>query len=161
MKFPIRVPFVELLGFELLGIGDGQAEIAVELNEELHNSFQVAHGGLTMTLLDVAMAHAARSVHLRLGADGEMPDLGPGAVTIEMKTSFLAPGLGRLVARGRLLHRTATLAFCEGSVHAGNGRLCAHATGTFKYLRAIPTRASAPTPPPDPEGFTFGGSGSD
>lgn len=96
-----------------------------------------------------------------LGADGEMPDLGPGAVTIEMKTSFLAPGLGRLVARGRLLHRTATLAFCEGSVHAGNGRICAHATGTFKYLRAIPTRASAPMPPPDPEGFTFGGSGSD
>lgn len=161
MKFPIRIPFVELLGFELLGIGDGQAEIAVELKEDLHNSFQVAHGGLTMTLLDVAMAHAARSVHLRLGADGEMPDLGPGAVTIEMKTSFLAPGLGRLVARGRLLHRTATLAFCEGSVHAGNGRICAHATGTFKYLRAIPTRASAKPPPPDPEGFTFGGSGSD
>lgn len=85
-----------------------------------------------MTLLDVAMAHAARSVHRHL------PDLGPGVVTVEMKTSFMRPGEGELRAVGRLLHRSTTMAFCEGSVYAADRKLCAHATGTFKYLRALP-----------------------
>jgi hypothetical protein len=39
----------------------GEAEIALPLRPELENSWGVAHGGVTMTLLDVAMAHAARS----------------------------------------------------------------------------------------------------
>jgi uncharacterized protein (TIGR00369 family) len=132
MQFPVHIPFVEALGFELLGMGEGEAEIAVGLHQGLLNSFQVAHGGLTMTLLDVVMAHAARSV-LR-----DQPNFGPGVVTIEMKTSFLRPGEGRLVGRGTLLHRSATLAFCEGRVLGGDGALCAHATATFKYLRALP-----------------------
>ena len=66
-----------------------------------------------------------------------------GCVTIEMKTSFMRPGEGRLVSFGRLLHRTATLAFVEGSVYSGAGEaraLCAHATGTFKYVRKLPTQ---------------------
>jgi uncharacterized protein (TIGR00369 family) len=59
--------------------------------------------------------------------------------TIEMKTSFVRPAEGELRALGKLLHRTSTLAFCEASVVDGSGQLCAHATGTFKYLRALPT----------------------
>ena len=166
MRFPVRIPFVEQLGFELLRMGEGEAEIAVTLSEGLCNSFKVAHGGLTMTLLDAVMAHAARSVGVSasparsvgvsasparnvgvsLGparsedtdTDIGAADLGPGVVTIEMKTSFMRPGEGRLTGRGKLLHRSATLAFCEGSVFAADGALCAHATATFKYLRALP-----------------------
>jgi uncharacterized protein (TIGR00369 family) len=59
-------------------------------------------------------------------------------VTVEMKTSFLRPGLGTLRAVGRRQHRTASLAFCEGSVFDEKGELVAHATGTFKYMRALP-----------------------
>ena len=128
MQFKVVIPFVESLGFELVRFGDGESELAVTLREELTNSWSVAHGGVTMTLLDVAMAHAARS----LDADG------PGVVTVEMKTSFMRPGLGRLSARGKLLHRTASMAFCEGSVHGADGTLVAHATGTFKYMRRLP-----------------------
>ena len=132
MQFSVRIPFVEHLGFELVRFEAGEAEIALQLREELCNSWSVAHGGVTMTLLDVVMAHAARSPH-QPGHDSS-----PGVVTVEMKTSFLRPGLGRLVARGRLLHRTASLAFCEGSVLDGEGQLAAHASGTFKYLRGLP-----------------------
>jgi uncharacterized protein (TIGR00369 family) len=128
MEFKVVIPFVESLGFELLAFGDGASEIAVELREELTNSWSVAHGGVTMTLLDVAMAHAARSTDPQ----------GPGVVTVEMKTTFLRPGLGRLVGRGKLLHRSTSLAFCEGSVSGGDGALIAHATGTFKYMRGLP-----------------------
>lgn len=145
MDFPVHIPFVEQLGFELVAVGDGEAEVAIVLGERHLNSFKVAHGGVTMTLLDVAMAHAARSVnrHRR--------HFGPGVVTIEMKTSFIRPGLGRLRGLGTLLSRTATLAFCEARVLGEDGTLCAHATGTFKYMNALPTGARATTPLQGPE----------
>ena len=133
IDFPVRIPFVEELGLELWGFGDGHAELRVDLAEAHLNSWEVAHGGVLMTMLDVAMAHAARSIHSHL------PDRGPGVATIEMKTSFMRPAEGELRALGKLLHKTTTMAFTEGSVVDGEGRLCAHATATFKYLRALPT----------------------
>ena len=132
MDFPRNIPFVQNLGFELLKFQDGEAEIAVDLRDELCNSWMVAHGGLTMTLLDVAMAHAARSPREGFEAKGQ------GVVTIEMKTSFMRPGLGRLLAKARLVHGTASIAFCEGSVFDESGALVAHATGTFKYMSGLP-----------------------
>ena len=132
MQFPVVIPFVEHLGFELIRFEGGEAEIQLELRPELLNSFLVGHGGVSMTLLDVVMAHAARS------ANSEPGDTAPGAVTIEMKTSFMRPAEGRLRAVGKLLHRSATMAFTEGHVYGGDGQLCAHATGTFKYVRRLP-----------------------
>lgn len=127
-----RIPFVELLGVEVLAFEGGAAELALTLREELCNSWSVAHGGVTMTLLDVAMAHAARSPNQAGHPTSE------SVVTIEMKTSFMRPALGRLVARGRVLRRTAGMAFCEGSMTDETGELVAHATGTFKYLKGLP-----------------------
>jgi uncharacterized protein (TIGR00369 family) len=132
LQFLVHIPFVELLGLELLRFERGEAEIAVGLRDELTNSWGVAHGGVTMTLLDVVMAHAARAP----GDDGVAEE--SGVVTIEMKTTFIRPGLGRLVGSGRRLHRTASLAFCEGSLADADGQLIAHATGTFKYLKGLP-----------------------
>ena len=68
---------------------------------------------------------------------GEAPRDAPGIVTVEMKTSFMRPATGRLMASGHLLHGTKSMAFCEGSVRDESGALCAHATGTFKFLRAL------------------------
>lgn len=127
MEFQVRIPFVEHLGFRLVRWADGEAEIGFDPAPEHLNSFEVVHGGATMTLLDVVMAHAARSVQQDMGA-----------VTIEMKTSFLQAARGPQTAHGRLLHRTATMAFTEGRVLDADGRLCAHATGTFKYVRRLP-----------------------
>ena len=109
----------------------GESELALQLRPELSNGWKVAHGGALMTLLDVAMASAARSS----AADGT--EESSGVVTIEMKTTFMQPGEGRLVATGRRLHRTASLAFCEATVIGGDGKLVAQATGTFKYMRAL------------------------
>ncbi|MFN5049924.1 PaaI family thioesterase [Roseateles sp.] len=134
LKFPVHIPFVEELGLELHAMAEGQAELQVDLRQAHLNSWEVAHGGVLMTLLDVAMAPAARSIH------ADQPGFGPGVVTVEMKTSFMRPGEGRLRAVGRLLHRSTTMAFCEGSVLGEDGKLCAHATGTFKYLKALPGR---------------------
>jgi len=129
---PTQVPFADFIGLSLVRMQGGEAELTVAMKAELLNTWQVAHGGVTMTLLDVAMAHAARSLNIK-GSDK-----GPGVVTVEMKTTFMRPGEGDLTCRARVLHRSSAMAYTEGSVYSANGLLCAHATGTFKYLRALP-----------------------
>lgn len=154
LEFPLRIPFVEELGFELWAFAEGRAEVRVDIDQAHLNSWQVAHGGVLMTLLDVAMAHAARSIHGDLAA----AIAAPGVATIEMKTSFMRAAEGALRAKAALLHRTTTLAFCEGSVFDAEDQLCAHATATFKYLRALPGKGrhvkplqhAAPSHPQEP-----------
>jgi acyl-coenzyme A thioesterase PaaI-like protein len=46
----------------------------------------------------------------------------------------------------KVLHRSTTMAFCEASVLDDDNHLCAHATGTFKYLRALPTKGRTMKP---------------
>ena len=130
MDFQVRIPFVDHLGFRLERWEGGEAELHYDPAPDHLNSFNVVHGGASMTLLDVVMAHAARSVQQDMGA-----------VTIEMKTSFMRAAQGALVARGKLLHRTATMAFTEGSIFDAAGKLCCHATGTFKYVPRLPVGA--------------------
>ena len=120
----IQIPFVAHMGFCLEHCAQGQSEISYAPLPEHLNSLGVTHGGALMTLLDVSMATAARS---------ETP--GQGVVTIEMKTSFMQAASGPLTARGQLLHRTATLAFTQSTVYDVQGRTCAMAVGTFKYLK--------------------------
>ncbi|AVP58116.1 PaaI family thioesterase [Pulveribacter suum] len=133
LDFGPEVPFVRELGFTLHHMEGGASELRYAPRAQHLNSFGVVHGGASMTLLDVAMAVAARSLQ---------PDM--GVVTIEMKTSFLQPARGALVARGRLLHRTRTTAFVEGTVHDAEGRVCSHATGTFRYLHRPEGAADVP-----------------
>lgn len=128
IEFGVDIPFVHHLGFELKMFDGGHSQIDYEPKPEHLNSFNVTHGGASMTLLDVTMALAARS----MGQD-------MGVVTIEMKTSFMQPARGKLVAKGRLIHRTATLAFTEASIFDAQDRICAHATGTFKYVKRLAT----------------------
>jgi len=134
LPFPLLNPYVAHQGFTLHRMAGGEAELQLQLQAQHLNSFEVAHGGVLMGLLDVAMAHAARSLHM------DQPGMGPGVVTLEMKTSFMRPGEGRLRARAKVLNATPTLAFCEGRVEDDMGALCAHATATFKFVRALPSR---------------------
>ena len=129
--FGVEIPFVHHLGFELTVFEAGLSELHYTPRPEHLNSNAVAHGGAVMTLLDVSMAAAARSVS---------PEL--GVVTIEMKTSFMQPSLGKLICKGHLMHRTKSMAFTEATVFDDAGRACAHATGTFKYVSRRPTEIS-------------------
>jgi len=131
MDFPINIPFARHLGFQLLHMLDGQAELAFTPAEHHCNSFRMAHGGVVMTMLDIGMSLAARSL--------QEPERihTTGAVTVEMKSSFMRPGEGPLRCAAQVMHRTATLAFCEARVLMSNGDLVAHATGTFKFVRAV------------------------
>ena len=135
IPFGVHIPFVASLGFTLKKFENGTSELHYSPRAEHHNSFAITHGGAVMTLLDVVMATAARSVEKEMGV-----------VTIEMKTSFMRPakttGDEHLVAKGLLLHRTKTMAFTDGKVYDADGQLCAHATGTFKYVKRTPSVSS-------------------
>ena len=127
--FPVDNPFLEELGVEFLQMADGEAQVALDLAPRHMNSWHVSHGGLTMTLLDVAMSLAGRSLY---------PDA-KAAVTVDMNTSFVQPGGrpgGRLIAKGKAFHRSTTMCFCEGEVWNGD-KLVAKSMGTFKYLKRL------------------------
>jgi uncharacterized protein (TIGR00369 family) len=134
-SFGAYIPFVEHLGFEMVFFEDGESELRFTPEAEHMNSFNVTHGGAIMTLLDVTLATAARSV-----------DKAVGVVTIEMKTSFMQPARGTLTGKGRLIHRTRSMAFTEGTVFDADGKVCAHATGTFKYVARAPAPSDAQHP---------------
>jgi len=158
LAFALDIPFVEALGMQLWRFDSGHAEVSLDLQPTMMNSWQVAHGGVVMTLLDVAMAHAARSAR-----EGD-PGGPPGLATIEMKTSFMRAAEGRLVATGTLLHATSKMAFCEGTVRDAGGAICAHATGTFRFLRALRRTHLGEAPAnvdPDPAAGTRGGGEAD
>jgi uncharacterized protein (TIGR00369 family) len=144
----IESPFVDHLGVRLVSAEDGHSEVALALTDAQMNTWQVAHGGVTMTLADVALATAARS----LAEDGV------GVVTVEMKVTFMQPGRGELRAFGHVLHRSSTMAYCEGEVRDSSGHFVAKALGTFKYMRRLGvgrggverSRRRAPAPKPGP-----------
>jgi len=125
--FRNEVPFIKDLGVEFLAADAGRASVALQLSARHLNSWNVAHGGVLMTLLDVAMAVAGRSLDPSAG----------GGVTVEMKSSFLQPAHAgtRLIASGHAFHRSATMAFCEGEIRDAEGRLIAKSMVTFKYIR--------------------------
>lgn len=140
LGFPAEIPFVKELGLELHACGDGRAELQLPTGQRHLNSWGVVHGGVLMTLLDVAMAQAARSTAWDAMASSQQP--APGVATVEMKTTFLRAAQGHLRAMGTVLHRSPTLVFCEASAFDADGDLCAHGTGTFKILRALPVKSN-------------------
>jgi uncharacterized protein (TIGR00369 family) len=125
----LDVPFIDDLGIDFLDAPPGEGRVALQLQPRHLNSWQVAHGGVLMTMLDVAMAIAGRS----------LDPAARGGVTVEMKTSFLQPGPAgtRLLAIGRAFHRSTTMSFCEGEVRDADERLIAKAMGTFKTIQRI------------------------
>jgi uncharacterized protein (TIGR00369 family) len=94
MNFGAEIPFVTHLGFALEAFDGGESTIVYTPLPEHLNSFAVTHGGAIMTLLDVTMATAARSVQKDMGV-----------VTIEMKTSFMQPAPGAGVYRSHAVRR--------------------------------------------------------
>jgi uncharacterized protein (TIGR00369 family) len=127
--FPVEIPFLHDLGVEFVSMAGGEAQVALNLSQRHMNSWHVTHGGVTMTLLDVVMSMAGRSLD---------PDA-RGGVTVEMKTSFMQPAGkpgGRIIAKGKAIHQSTTMCFCDGELWDGD-KLVAKAMGTFKYLKRL------------------------
>jgi uncharacterized protein (TIGR00369 family) len=119
------VPFAEFLGLRIVASEPGLARLEMDLRPELLNSFHDAHGGVVMTMADVALAVAAITL------DGAAK----GAITVSLSVSFVGPGQGTLLAEARCLRAGSGLAFSEGEIRDAAGNLVAMALGTFKLRR--------------------------
>ncbi|WP_231969736.1 PaaI family thioesterase [Polynucleobacter necessarius] len=74
-----------------------------------------------MTLLDFAMAAAARSSF----------NHPLGVITIDMTTRFLRTSVGKIVVEGRVLKAGKSINYCEAVVLSESGEMTAKSSGTF------------------------------
>jgi acyl-CoA thioesterase len=54
-------PFSKLLGMQLLEIGEGFCKLEMKVTNDMLNGFSIAHGGITYSLADSALAFASNS----------------------------------------------------------------------------------------------------
>jgi uncharacterized protein (TIGR00369 family) len=121
-----HVPFTAHLGMVVERAEAGEATVSLELAPHLLNNHGAGHGGVLMTLLDVAMANAALS---RIAYAREV-------VTVDMHIAFMRPSSGRLVATARATGGGRSMCFCEASVTDAQGVVAAQTMGTFRYRDA-------------------------
>lgn len=120
-------PFMDDIGLMTYRDEEGARIVTLKLQRRHLNAAMHTHGGVILTLLDVAMGSASR-LH---------GDTGRSTVTVEMKASFLRPGGSEgetIAARGFVRHATRSLAFCDAELRGEDGLLLATASGTFKYM---------------------------
>lgn len=118
----------QTLGFRIVAVSQADKSVEVEFEakaELLLNPMKQVQGGYLCAMLDECMSVAC------MVASG-MTHVAP---TAEMKTTFFRPALpGKLKGVGRVAKWGRTIAFTEGELYDGDGRLLAKATGT-----AVPT----------------------
>src|SRR6516165_1579430 len=121
--FGVEIPFAAHCGIIALTGEPGIARLKVGLKDHHQNNIGIAHGGIILTLLDIALGSAAR-----LSVEASV-------MTNDKQTAFLSPGRGELFGEGRVVRPGRSLIFCEGDVRDAQGVLVAKASGLFKPAR--------------------------
>jgi uncharacterized protein (TIGR00369 family) len=122
----IPPPVAELIGIEVVSVGEGETTMKLEAQERHSNPMGTIHGGILCDLADAAMG---MSFYSTLG-EGET------FTTLELKMNYLRPfWTGTLLAHGKVISRGKTVGLTECRVVDGKDRLIAHATSTVMALR--------------------------
>jgi uncharacterized protein (TIGR00369 family) len=124
-EYQKRIPFIQHLQIRTDTLGKGTARLSLPVETQLTNSLGTVHGGVIMSLLDVALCTAARTLH---------PE-SSGVITINLSTSFIGAGSGaRLLAEARVLKDGRSMSFVEGEAANEDGTLVAKAVATVRVL---------------------------
>ena len=122
-----KIPFVSHLKILTETLGDGAARLSLPIEPHLTNSLGTVHGGVIMSLLDVAVCTAARTLH----------PASMGVVTIDLSVSFTGGGRGaRLYADARVMKDAKSMTFVEGEAKNEDGALVAKAIATVRVRHA-------------------------
>ena len=122
-EYQKKIPFIGHLNIQTVALGEGTARLLVPVEEPLTNSLGTVHGGVIMSLLDVALCTAARTLH---------PE-SLGVITINMSTSFIGAGSGaKLYADARVMKDGRSLSFVEAEAKNEDGSLVAKAIATVR-----------------------------
>lgn len=127
-----RPPIAATLDFRLVEVEERRAVFVGTPGSHAYNPLGAIHGGYAATLLDSACGCA---VHASLAAD-------QAYTTLELKVTYLR-GLtrdtGPVRAEGIALSVGRRVAFSEGKLFDGAGRLCASASSTLLVFARNPT----------------------
>src|SRR6266480_1111641 len=124
-------PMARLIDFRLRVAEPGRIVMELEPHEGLENTIGLLHGATAAALLDTAMGCAIST----------MVPAGQGAVTLDLKLSYLRPlsvRSGTISAEGRLIKLGRQTSYAEGFVRDGAGNLAVHATATFSMVGEAP-----------------------
>ena len=122
-EYQKKIPFVAHLGIYTEELGAGTARLSLPIHKHLTNSLGTVHGGVIMSLLDVALCTAARTLH---------PE-SVGVITIDLSTSFIGGGSGeKLLAEARVLRDGRSMSFVEAEAKNVDGSLVAKAIATVR-----------------------------
>jgi uncharacterized protein (TIGR00369 family) len=123
-------PFGDLVGpmYELQG--SGGTVLGLKVEEKHRNRRQSVHGGMICTMVDTALAYAARRV-----LDGKLGHADFTLVTTQLSVSFIgnAPPGQWIEARVKVLRAGRRMAFTSCTVQAGD-EVIAQAAGQFMVL---------------------------
>jgi uncharacterized protein (TIGR00369 family) len=122
-------PIAALMGFDVDRVAEGEAWFSVTPDASVYNPIGMVHGGMVATLLDSALGCA---VHTTL-------PVGVGYASIEIKVNYLravTAASGRLVAHGWVTKPGRRVAFAEGDVRDGAGKVLATASSSLAIMGA-------------------------
>jgi uncharacterized protein (TIGR00369 family) len=117
-----KVPFVQLIGMELVELVVGEAIIRLDMRDELRQPYGLLHGGATASLIDTATAFAILG-HL---AEGEM------ASTVDLTIQYLRPHTeGAITCTAKVTRAGKRLMFVAAEVVNEQKKLIATALSTY------------------------------
>ena len=122
-EYQKKIPFLSHLKILTETLGEGTARVSMPIEPHLTNSLGTAHGGVIMSLLDVALCTAARTLH---------PE-SIGVITIDLSTSFIGGASGKkLYADARVMRDGRSMSFVEAEAKNDDGSLVAKAIATVR-----------------------------
>lgn len=117
-----EVPYIKLLGMELIGLREGEAVLQLKMRDELRQPHGVLHGGATASLIDTATAFA---VITRLAPDEK-------ATTVDLTVHYLRPVTeGTVTCTARVLRAGRRMLNLSADAVNEEGKLIATAISTY------------------------------
>ncbi len=116
-------PLPRLLGFRLIEVAEGRAELAADPKVEFYNGLGSVHGGFAATLLDTALGCVVNTT----------APPGKAYATVELKVTLvgaLRKQTGEVRCLAQTIHVGGRIATAEARIVDAKGRLYAHGTAT-------------------------------
>lgn len=129
------VPFSRWLGLTLTRITDDRVHAHLEMRDEFvgNPARNILHGGIISAILDTVGGFAALlGVFTQDRNEAEIDQISPWLSTIDMRTDYLRPGIGKsFTAEAYPLRVGNRLVVTRMELHSDTGNLIAVGTGTY------------------------------
>ena len=119
------MPIARLMGMNLVDLRPGEAEISVDMHDNLRQPHGLLHGGVTATLIDTAMAFAIRT---------RLDDTDKTA-TIDLTIHYVRPHIsGKITCRARIVRAGRRIFTVSADVVNDDNKLIATAVSAYTRI---------------------------